>query len=71
MTLKYIIDKLWGTDGLVLVVDNHGNVEGSYDDKKHFNEYQSCKVESIYLTGYETMVVTVDGNSKEQEKREK
>lgn len=72
MTLKDIIDKLMDADDLVLVIDNHGNVEGAYyDDKEHFNEYQSCKVESIYLTGCETMVVTVDGNSKEQEKREK
>ena len=64
MVLKELIDKLMDTGGLVILVDNHGNIEGSYDDKEHFNEYQSCEVCSIYLTGYETIVVTVDGNSK-------
>ena len=64
MVLKELIDKLMDTGGLVLLVEDHGNVEGSYDDREHFNEYQSCEVESIYLDGYETMVVTVDGNSK-------
>lgn len=67
MTLKNLIDKLMDTDGLVVVVDNHGNVEGAYDDREHFNEYQSCEVKSIYLSGYETMVVTIDGNSKGEE----
>lgn len=67
MVLKELIDKLIDTGGLVVLVDEHGNVEGSYDDREHFNEYQSCEVESIYLTGYETIVVTVDGNSKGEE----
>ena len=68
MTLKNLIDKLMDTGGLVVLVDDHGNVEDAYDDREHFNEYQSCEVESIYLTGYETMVVTVYGNSKGEEK---
>ena len=67
MVLKELIDKLMDPGGLVVVVDDHGNVEGAYDDREHFNEYQSCEVESIYLDGYETMVVTVDGNSKGEE----
>lgn len=68
MKLKNLIDKLMDTDGLVVVVDNHGNVEGAYVDREHFNEYQNCKVKTISLSEYETMVVTVDRNSKGEEK---
>ena len=69
MTLKNLIDKLLDTGGLVVVVDNHGKVEGAYVDREHFNEYQNCKVKTISLSEYETMIVTVSGSIKGEKKK--
>ena len=69
MTLKNLIDKLTDTDGIVVVVDNHGNVEGAYVDREHFNEYQNCKVKTIRLAEYETTIVTVSGSIKGEKKK--
>lgn len=64
MVLKELIDKLMDTGGLIIVVDGHENTAESYTDKKHFDEYQNCEVETISLAEYETMIVTLSGSSK-------
>ena len=66
MVLKELIDKLMDTGGLVVLVDDNGNVECAYDDREHFNEYQSCEVESIYLTGYEKMETAKEKKNEKQ-----
>lgn len=62
MLLKDIIGKLVDIDGLVIIVEDCGNVIGIYTDRGHISEYENCQVETIGVAEYGTLIVTVDAS---------
>lgn len=65
MTLKNIVDRLADMVELQVIVDDCGNVAGTYTDKNHIEDYKNCEVETIDTAEDGTLIVTVDGNTEE------